>query len=77
MSYICYYKRCLENPRVDGSIPPPATTYQRLTAMRAFFMSGSSKIPSLCSTENLVGSPRSEDIIGRFFTPLLDNVWSC
>jgi hypothetical protein len=40
-------------------------------------MSGSSKIPSLCSTENLVGSPRSEDIIGRFFTPLLDNVWSC
>ncbi len=26
----------IENPRVDGSIPPPATTYQRLTEMWAF-----------------------------------------
>ena len=38
----------IENPRVGGSIPPPATTYQRLTAMRAFFTSGCSTIPSLC-----------------------------
>ena len=26
----------IENPRVGGSIPPPATTYQRLTEMWAF-----------------------------------------
>jgi hypothetical protein len=29
----------IENPRVGGSIPPPATNYQKLTAMWAFFMS--------------------------------------